>query len=109
VLPGMAAALFEALRTGHQIMNLVGIQLERRQRRMTGFDTFSKGLTESFHRVAQMQGPEWWRDLERALSEATCCESKCDTRVQGRFLKPRRLLEKAYPAVRADRRGAGPA
>ena len=65
-----AAALFETLHIRQQIVNLVRIELERRHCRMAGLDAFGESLAETFDWVAQMQGSEWWRDLERALSHS---------------------------------------
>jgi len=60
--------LFEGLQIGQQVIDLVRIELERRHCRVTGFDAFGQSLAECFDRVTQMQGSEWWRDLERTLS-----------------------------------------
>ncbi len=43
------------------------IELECRHCRMAGFDAFGESFAEGFDRVAQMQGAERWRDLERAV------------------------------------------
>src|SRR5260370_41791486 len=60
--------LFAGLQIGQQVMNLIRIELEHRHCRVTGFDAFGQSLAESLHRVAKVQGSEWWRDLEWTLS-----------------------------------------
>src|SRR4051812_42087494 len=48
-------------------MNLVRVEPELRHRWVARGNAFRQGLPEGFDRVAQVQGPEGWCDLQRAL------------------------------------------
>jgi len=51
-------------------MDLVGIELEHRHGGMPGLDPLRQGFPERLDWIAVVQGPKWWCDLERALSDA---------------------------------------
>jgi hypothetical protein len=59
--------LFQALHVAEQIMNLIRVELEHRHGWVTGLYPFRQSFAKGFHRVAQMQGSEWRRDLQWAL------------------------------------------
>src|SRR4051812_40348374 len=71
-LAGSAAAragLFQALQKCQQIMDLVRLQDKCRHRWVAGIDAFGERFSERVDRIAMMQGPERWRDLERAFRQ----------------------------------------
>lgn len=67
---GTARPSFKRFQIRQQIVNLVGIELERRHGRMAGFDTLGQCFTKGFDRIAVVQCPERRRDLERAFTRA---------------------------------------
>src|SRR5690348_16541543 len=56
--------LFERLEKRQEVVNLVGREHKLRHGRVSGDDTLSERLLESFDRVVEMQGPERRRRLE---------------------------------------------
>ena len=64
---GASSELFEGFQIRQQVVNLVRVKLKLRHGRMAGFDAFGQSLAKGLNRVAQMQGSERRRDLERAL------------------------------------------